>query len=144
MFSRAPRHFIALVTAALACVCLTLTTVGAGATAQTQRPFRILLTNDDGVRSPGILAVALALRGQVELTIAAPSENQSGKGHSITTSDPIFVDTITLGPDLPAYSLQTTPASCVTGSTNHCASPQSCARVATTDADNGGRSKRKP
>ena len=113
MFSRVPRHIIAFVTSALACVCLTLTTVGVGATTQAPRPFRILLTNDDGVRSPGILAVALALRGQAELTIAAPNENQSGKGHSITTSDPIFVDTITLGPDLPAYSLQTTPASCV-------------------------------
>ena len=97
----------------LACVWLTLTTVGAGATIQTPQPFRILLTNDDGVRAPGVLAVALALRGQAELTIAAPTENQSGKGHSITTSDPIFVDTITLAPDLPAYSLQTTPASCV-------------------------------
>ena len=89
------------------------TVVGAGATIQTPQPFRILLTNDDGVRAPGVLAVALALRGQAELTIAAPTENQSGKGHSITTSDPIFVDTITLAPDLPAYSLQTTPASCV-------------------------------
>ena len=112
MFSRAPQRIVALAASLLACV-LALTTVGAGATAQTPRPFRILLTNDDGVRSPGILAVALALRGQAELTIAAPNENQSGKGHSITTSDPIFVDTITLAPDLPAYSLQTTPASCV-------------------------------
>ena len=113
MFSRAPQRIVALAASQLACVCLALTTVGAGATTQTPRPFRILLTNDDGVRSPGILAVALALRGQAELTIAAPNENQSGKGHSITTSDPIFVDTITLAPDLPAYSLQTTPASCV-------------------------------
>jgi 5'-nucleotidase len=113
MSSRAPRRIIALAACVLACVWLTLTTVGAGATIQTPQPFRILLTNDDGVRAPGVLAVALALRGQAELTIAAPTENQSGKGHSITTSDPIFVDTITLAPDLPAYSLQTTPASCV-------------------------------
>lgn len=81
--------------------------------AQDPRPFRILVTNDDGVRAPGILAVAQALRGSAELTIAAPAENQSGKGHSITTSDPIFVDRITLAGDLPAFSMQTTPASCV-------------------------------
>jgi 5'-nucleotidase len=80
---------------------------------QTQAAFRILLTNDDGVRAPGILAVAQALKGMGEITIAAPADNQSGKGHSITTSDPIFVDTIKLAGDLPAYSLQTTPATCV-------------------------------
>jgi 5'-nucleotidase len=112
MLSRVPRPLVALAAAVLACACAVSTTK-AGVAAQTAQPFRILLTNDDGVRSPGILAVALALRGQAEITIAAPSENQSGKGHSITTSDPIFVDTITLAPELPAYSLQTTPASCV-------------------------------
>ena len=84
-----------------------------GATQPPQAPLRILLTNDDGVRAPGILAVAQALKGMGEITIAAPAENQSGKGHSITTSDPIFVDTIKLAGDLPAFSLQTTPASCV-------------------------------
>ena len=80
---------------------------------QPQATFRILLTNDDGVRAPGILAVAQALKGMGEITIAAPAENQSGKGHSITTSDPIFVDAIKLAGDLPAFSLQTTPATCV-------------------------------
>ena len=78
-----------------------------------QATFRILLTNDDGVRAPGILAVAQALKGMGEITIAAPAENQSGKGHSITTSDPIFVDAIKLAGDIPAFSLQTTPATCV-------------------------------
>lgn len=78
-----------------------------------QRPYRILITNDDGVRAPGILTLARALQSSGEITIAAPSENQSGKGHSITTSDPIFVDTIMLPGDLPAFSLLTTPASCV-------------------------------
>jgi 5'-nucleotidase len=76
-------------------------------------PYRILVTNDDGVRAPGLLALAQALRSSAELTIAAPAENQSGKGHSITTSDPIFVDTITLTGEIAAFSLQTTPASCV-------------------------------
>jgi 5'-nucleotidase len=86
---------------------------GRAESAQPARPYRILLTNDDGVRAPGILAVAEALRGTAELTIAAPAENQSGKGHSITTSDPIFVDTITLPGGIAAFSLLTTPASCV-------------------------------
>ena len=75
--------------------------------------YRILLTNDDGVRAPGLIALARALRSIGDITIAAPAENQSGKGHSITTSDPIFVDAITLEGEIPAFSLQTTPATCV-------------------------------
>ena len=59
-------------------------------------PYRILVTNDDGVRAPGILAVAQALQALGEVTIVAPAENQSGKGHSITISDPIYVDAVKL------------------------------------------------
>ena len=106
-----------LLLAALASLAAFATSLNASAGARAaqppQAPFRILLTNDDGVRAPGILAVAQALKGMGEITIAAPAENQSGKGHSITTSDPIFVDTLKLAGDLPAFSLQTTPATCV-------------------------------
>jgi hypothetical protein len=104
-------QLLAAVLVALAALATSLD--AAPGAAQPPAPLRILLTNDDGVRAPGILAVAQALKGMGEITIAAPAENQSGKGHSITTSDPIFVDTIKLAGDLPAFSLQTTPASCV-------------------------------
>ena len=80
---------------------------------QTPRPYRILVTNDDGVRAPGILALAMALQPLGEITIAAPADNQSGKGHSIVTSDPIFVDQVTLAGGLRAFSIVATPASCV-------------------------------
>jgi 5'-nucleotidase len=80
---------------------------------QTPRPYRILVTNDDGVRAPGILALAQALQPLGDITIAAPAENQSGKGHSIVTSDPIFVDQVTLAGGLRAFSIVATPASCV-------------------------------
>jgi len=76
-------------------------------------PYRILVSNDDGVRAPGILALALALRPLGEITIAAPAENQSGKGHSITIGEPMYVDKVTLAPGLEAYSITATPASCV-------------------------------
>jgi 5'/3'-nucleotidase len=83
------------------------------ATPAGQRPYRILVTNDDGVRAPGILAVAQALQPLGEVTIAAPSENQSGKGHSIVTSDPIFVDQVTLTGGLRGFAIIATPATCV-------------------------------
>ena len=76
-------------------------------------PYRILISNDDGVHAPGILALALALRGSSEVVVAAPAENQSGKGHSITIGEPIYVDRVTLQAGLDAYSITATPASCV-------------------------------
>jgi len=82
--------------------------------ARTGQPsYSILVSNDDGVRAPGILAVAQALQDLGEVTIVAPADNQSGKGHSITILDPIYVDRVTIGAGLQAYSAVATPASCV-------------------------------
>jgi len=78
-----------------------------------QDPYRILVTNDDGVRAPGILALARALAPLGEITIVAPAENQSGKGHSISITDPIYADPIELAGGLKGWALAATPASCV-------------------------------
>jgi 5'-nucleotidase len=110
MVSRRIRHSVSVVLIALA----TVLSFRALPSAQSAAgPFRILISNDDGVRAPGLLAVALALRGMAEITIAAPAENQSGKGHSITIGEPMYVDRVTLQPGLDAYSITATPASCV-------------------------------
>ncbi len=77
------------------------------------QPYRILVSNDDGVRAPGILAVAQALKAIAEVTIVAPATNQSGKGHSITIEDPIYVDPVSLAPDLQAMAVTGTPATSV-------------------------------
>lgn len=77
------------------------------------RPYRILVTNDDGVRAPGILALARALQSLGDVTVVAPSDNQSGKAHSIITSDPIFVDQVALAGVTRAYSVAGPPATCV-------------------------------
>src|SRR3712207_6853428 len=54
-----------------------------GAQLRTVPPYRILVTNDDGVHAPGIAAIAQILQAIGDVTIVAPSQNQSGKGHSI-------------------------------------------------------------
>jgi 5'-nucleotidase len=107
---RAPVSALAHALAAAVCAIVLST---AHAAQQPAHPYRILVTNDDGVRAPGLLAVAQALQSLGEITIAAPSENQSGKGHSIVTSDPIFVDPVTLTGGLRAFSIVATPATCV-------------------------------
>lgn len=103
---RVPRTRLLLT---VACIILWVATALPAA----QLPYRILVTNDDGVRAPGILAVAQALKALGEVTIVAPAENQSGKGHSISITDPVYVDTVTLPGGIDAFSATATPASCV-------------------------------
>ena len=46
--------------------------------------MRVLLTNDDGIGSPGLRALQAALAPQHEVWIVAPDSNRSGSSHSIT------------------------------------------------------------
>src|SRR5215213_121582 len=75
-------------------------------------PYRILVSNDDGVRAPGLAALAQILQAIGDVSIVAPAENFSGAGHSISTSsDAIFRDDLTLPNGLKAIGLTATPAS---------------------------------
>lgn len=96
---------------AVACVVAALAPVGAQRA--TPPPYRILVSNDDGVRAPGIAAVAQILQAIGDVTVVAPAENQSGKGHSIVTSEPVFREDLTLPNGLAAIGLTATPASTV-------------------------------
>jgi 5'-nucleotidase len=87
-------------------------------------PYRILVSNDDGVRAPGIAAVAQILQAIGDVVIVAPAENQSGKGHSIVTSEPIFRDDLTLPNGLKAIGLTATPASTVNVAIRNIVSPR--------------------
>ena len=78
--------------------------------AQQAPAYRILITNDDGVRAPGLAAIAQALQALGDVIIVAPSEVQSGKSHSVVTIDPVFREDLTLPGGLKAIGLSTTPA----------------------------------
>ena len=51
--------------------------------------MRILLSNDDGCRAPGLRCLADALRTHCELTVVAPDRNRSGASNSLTLSNPV-------------------------------------------------------
>lgn len=52
--------------------------------------MRILLTNDDGIHAPGLEVLErIARRLSDDITIVAPSEEQSGTGHSLTLTRPV-------------------------------------------------------
>lgn len=99
--------------AALAAALLLIVSSTALTDAGAQQPYRILLTNDDGVRAPGLAALAEALGSVGEVTVVAPAENHSGTGHAITLSDPIYLARVEIAPGITATSLTGTPATCV-------------------------------
>ena len=54
--------------------------------------MRILLTNDDGIHAPGLRVLEDIARGlSDDIWVVAPSEEQSGAGHSLTLSRPVRV-----------------------------------------------------
>ncbi|MFC4639939.1 5'/3'-nucleotidase SurE [Deinococcus hohokamensis] len=75
----------------------------------------ILVANDDGIFSPGIKALALALAPLGDVRVVAPDVEQSAVGHGITIRRPLrFKHTASAGfGNIPAYRVDGTPADCV-------------------------------
>ena len=78
--------------------------------------YQILLTNDDGIKSPGLWAAAEALSELGFVTVVAPREQSSGMGRSLPiTSDGIIQEERLQikGQDWPVYAVGGTPAQAV-------------------------------
>jgi 5'-nucleotidase len=78
----------------------------------TTRP-RILVTNDDGIESHGLLALKLALDPIGDCTVVAPDVNQSAVGHQKTLMRPLRVRERTLADGSSGYSVDGSPTDCV-------------------------------
>jgi 5'-nucleotidase len=76
---------------------------------------RILVTNDDGVHSEGIKALAHALKPLGEVVVVAPIQEASAIGHALTLRRPLRIETI--GPDV--YAVDGTPTDCVNLAITH-------------------------
>jgi len=74
--------------------------------------MRILITNDDGIYSPGLLALARAAARFGEVRIVAPHVEQSSMGHAITSARPLSWRK-TVVESFDAYRVDGTPADCV-------------------------------
>ncbi len=74
---------------------------------------RILISNDDGVHSPGLHALAAALRGLGEIWVVAPDREQSAVGHAITLSEPIRLFPGDVAAADHTFAIGGTPADCV-------------------------------
>ena len=74
---------------------------------------RILVTNDDGVNAPGLLALKQALETVAEVTVFAPDHNWSAAGHTKTMHKPLRVEQVTLADGSEAYTTTGAPSDCV-------------------------------
>jgi 5'-nucleotidase len=76
--------------------------------------MRILISNDDGIYSPGLAALAEVASKFGEVRVVAPDVEQSSMGHAITHSRPLSYRTSPLLGRFDAYRVNGTPADCVT------------------------------
>lgn len=74
--------------------------------------MRILITNDDGIYSPGIVALARAAQTFGDIRIVAPDVEMSSAGHSITSARPLTYKKTPIE-GFEAYRVNGTPADCV-------------------------------
>ncbi len=74
--------------------------------------MRILVSNDDGIYSPGIAALAAVASEFGEVRVVAPDMERSSAGHSITATRPLAYRSTHIN-GLSAYRVNGTPADCV-------------------------------
>lgn len=69
----------------------------------------ILVTNDDGIHSPGIITLARELAPLGEVVVVAPDRERSAVGHALTLHAPLRADEIRPG----WFAVDGTPTDCV-------------------------------
>ncbi|MDR7556214.1 MAG: 5'/3'-nucleotidase SurE [Armatimonadota bacterium] len=77
--------------------------------------MKVLLTNDDGIHSPGLHALAAALAPHHEVAVVAPEHERSATGHAITLHKPLRATpaTVPVAGGIRAWATNGTPADCV-------------------------------
>ena len=80
--------------------------------------MRILITNDDGIYSPGIALLAEVAAGFGDVRVVAPDVERSAAAHSITASRPLSYKRTPIK-NIEAYRVDGTPADCVALGSHH-------------------------
>ena len=75
--------------------------------------MHILVTNDDGVQAPGLLALAQEMRALGKVTVFAPDHNWSASGHVKTMERPLRAREVTLADGSSALTTDGAPSDSV-------------------------------
>lgn len=73
----------------------------------------ILVTNDDGIASPGLLALKQGLEPLGEVIVLAPERNWSATSHAKTMHKPLRITPVTLADGSKAFTCSGSPTDCV-------------------------------
>jgi 5'-nucleotidase len=73
----------------------------------------ILLTNDDGITAPGLVAMYRELVHLGDVAVVAPQTVQSATGHGITLKTPLLTDEVTVENAFTGVAVDGRPADCV-------------------------------
>jgi 5'-nucleotidase len=75
--------------------------------------FHVLISNDDGIDAPGILALVLEMKKIASVTVVAPDRQQSAVGHAITMNYPLRAIPFRKNGEFFGYAVDGTPADAV-------------------------------
>lgn len=75
--------------------------------------MKLLLTNDDGISSPGIRMLEDVLHESFEIMTVAPMHEQSGASHSVTVRQPLIITQYESRHGISRYCVEGKPADCV-------------------------------
>ncbi len=75
--------------------------------------MNILISNDDGIASKGLIELAKRLKSKHNVLVVAPDGNRSASSHSLTITRPINIKQNFDVEGLTAYQISGTPADCI-------------------------------
>ncbi len=75
--------------------------------------MRLLISNDDGIYSPGLALLARVARKFGDVVVVAPDAERSSASHSISSTRPLSYKKTAFADGIPAYRVDGTPADCV-------------------------------
>jgi 5'-nucleotidase len=95
---------------------------------------KILVTNDDGINSDGLIKLEEAMRELGDVYVVAPASEMSGASHSLTLSRPLRIRQI----DDHHWTVDGTPTDCVTLALNTILKPEQMPDICVSGINHGG------
>ncbi|MCA1814900.1 MAG: 5'/3'-nucleotidase SurE [Acidobacteria bacterium] len=95
---------------------------------------KILVTNDDGIHSDGLVRLEEAMRELGEVFVVAPASEMSGASHSLTLARPLRIRQI----DGHHWTVDGTPTDCVTLALNKILAPEQVPDICVSGINQGG------
>src|SRR5678815_1562203 len=95
---------------------------------------RILITNDDGIHSDGLIKLEEALKTLGDVYVVAPASEMSGASHSLTLARPLRIRQM----DSHHWAIDGTPTDCVTLALNRILSEEERPNICVSGINHGG------